>query len=519
MISLTWPLFETASVANVFTLPIFQLEPLREDTLMRHLFLASWAALSLTVAIAENQVDERNHANHSAETLKSSPGHNDHEVDHAKTPDNEERGHDHANHDDHAKATDADAPDGHEIHKGDQPASPDVDEHGHYDHVKTAGADGHDHDHESHSVEGAVLAVTPEQRKLIGLKVNRARTGTIDDLVRLTGELRLNADRVAQVMPRMPGFVIEIKKNVGDDVKEGDALAVMRSHQLGELFGDYYSISEQVKLAKSEYDRQTKLLENDATSERNYLAAKHAYATLKFELHRAEEKLKALGFLSDSASEGRACECATGEDEASEENCTVLTIHSPIDGTIIEKDITLGENFPEDNEKVVFVVADLSKVWLDLRAHQKDLPFLRRGQKATVKIGRGYEDREGVVSYVAPVVSRQTRTALIRLVLDNGDGELRPGLFATASIDVGTSAATVVIDASAVQRLGDVTIVFAPENDGFAPKPVTTGRSGNGQIEIVAGLRDGDRYVSSGAFELKAILATSGLDPHAGHGH
>ncbi len=136
-----------------------------------------------------------------------------------------------------------------------------------------------------------------------------------------------------------------------------------------------------------------------------------------------------------------------------------------------------------------------------------------------ISAGVGIPYAEGTIAYVAPVVDEKTRTAQARVVLSNADGRLRPGLFVNAEISVGQEVASVVIPKSAVQRMGEKSVVFLDTTEGFKPAPVSLGRSNELLIEIVSGLAAGQRYVTHGAFELKAKIVTSGLGAHAGHGH
>jgi cobalt-zinc-cadmium efflux system membrane fusion protein len=72
---------------------------------------------------------------------------------------------------------------------------------------------------------------------------------------------------------------------------------------------------------------------------------------------------------------------------------------------------------------------------------------------------------------------------------------------------------------SAVQIIAGEKVIFVPDGKGFKAVPVMTGRGSGGMVEVIAGLKPGDKYVSQGGFELKAVMITSGMDPHAGHGH
>ena len=130
----------------------------------------------------------------------------------------------------------------------------------------------------------------------------------------------------------------------------------------------------------------------------------------------------------------------------------------------------------------------------------------------------GFPDFYGTIAYIAPNFNSKTRTVLIRVILDNKKGLFKPGLYATGVISVSSKDPQVVIPRSAVQMIAGEKVVFVPAGKGFAATPVTVGRNANDFIEILYGLKSGQKYVSQGSFELKAVMITGGMDPHAGHG-
>ncbi|ETR67836.1 MAG: hypothetical protein OMM_11159, partial [Candidatus Magnetoglobus multicellularis str. Araruama] len=128
---------------------------------------------------------------------------------------------------------------------------------------------------------------------------------------------------------------------------------------------------------------------------------------------------------------------------------------------------------------------------------------------------------KGVLSYIAPVYNTSTRSVIVRAEIKNIDGKWRPGSFVTGTISVATKKPVLAVLRNAVQVLDSENIVFVPDrkNKTFMPVVVKKGRENEQYVEIVSGLNEGDAYVSSGAFELKAKIVTNALDPHAGHGH
>lgn len=185
-------------------------------------------------------------------------------------------------------------------------------------------------------------------------------------------------------------------------------------------------------------------------------------------------------------------------------------VKAAFDAAVIDRHVAPGEAVSP--ERPIFVVADLSTVWVDIDVHQKALSRLRLGQPVRIAATQGSVETLGKVSYVAPVVDQATRTATARVVLPNPDGLWRPGLFVTATV-LDPVAAPVVVQRRALQRLGGRTVVFAVEGDRFAVRPVTVGEVGRTLAEITAGLSAGERYADERAFLVKAELAKG----EAGH--
>ena len=291
---------------------------------------------------------------------------------------------------------------------------------------------------------------------------------------------------------------------------KGNALAELQSHKLGELFAEYQSAKELETKAKAEFDIKNKLWGRKAVSEMDFIRARQEYADSRVSRHRAEDKLSSLGLKPQKT-----------ENHSHIKNliCTSYMMKAPITGTVITKEITIGENYTDDNSKVPFVIADLSTLWLDLNARQSDLPKLKKGQKVDVKFGEGFPDFHGKISYIASGFQLTTRTVLVRVMLNNKDGLLKPGLYATGVVSLSGDSKKVVVPRAAVILVAGEKVVFVPEGKGFKAEPVTTGRTSNGYIEVLSGLKAGEKFVTDGAFELKAVMITSGMDPHAGHGH
>jgi cobalt-zinc-cadmium efflux system membrane fusion protein len=186
----------------------------------------------------------------------------------------------------------------------------------------------------------------------------------------------------------------------------------------------------------------------------------------------------------------------------SNESLRPFELTATLDGTITDFHITPGESF-EAGERL-YTIADTATVWVDLRLYQRDLPRARIGQSVTLDFGDNFPAIEARISYLGPVVDETSRTGLIRAVVPNKAGLLRPGLFVLGDLQLDRETFPVVVSRVSVITMEDHEVVFVPTPDGFKPRTVTTGSEDADHIAILDGLQPGESYVSKGSFYLKA---------------
>ena len=413
---------------------------------------------------------DNDHQSHESHTDGNRKDHGDHQAD------------DHKDHGDHK----ADDHKRHDDHK----------DYGHGGHEKKFEHKDHD-DHSGHDDHGEerVVKLAEAELREFGIEVGTAGSGTLRQLVTLPGEVALNADRRSHVVPRVSGVVQAVHKTLGDQVQIGDVLAILDSRELADLKSAYLTAAEQATLAQSTFNREADLRKKKITSEHEYLQAKQELAAARIAKRAAAQKLRALGFSSTEI---------TQLPKQSSAAFTQYAITAPFDGTIIERHISLGEVLQDD--AAAFVVADLSTVWVDLRVYPKDLPFVRVGQMAVISAGENIPNVERPIAYVGPVIGEQTRTALARVILLNPDGLWRPGLFVNASVDVDNREVSFLVPKTALQTVEDQPAIFIETPEGFAPQPVTLGRKDGSYIEVMSGLKPGQRYVTRGAFNPESAV-------------
>jgi hypothetical protein len=180
-----------------------------------------------------------------------------------------------------------------------------------------------------------------------------------------------------------------------------------------------------------------------------------------------------------------------------------FVFRAPSDGVVIEK-MALAGQMMKPGERI-FRLADLSHVWVLAQIYEQDLPFVRAGQEATVRLTYGPEQTiEGHVALLLPQVEEQTRTATARIILPNTDGSLRPGMFVDVRFAAQIADDAVLVPDLAVLRSGEHNTVFLANADGsFEPREVRLGVRAQGNFyQVLDGLGGGEQVVTSGQFML-----------------
>jgi Cu(I)/Ag(I) efflux system membrane fusion protein len=178
---------------------------------------------------------------------------------------------------------------------------------------------------------------------------------------------------------------------------------------------------------------------------------------------------------------------------------TGLVVRSPISGTVLEKLAVSGQYVTAGQD--LYLLADLSRVWLQARIYEPDLGSVRRGQEATATLdampGRQFQGR---VRFIDPVVDPATRTARVRIELPNPKGELKPGMFAHAELQMNLGE-RLVVPRGALLDTGTRQVVYVKTGDAsFAGREVRVGEHAGDLVEVVEGLAEGEEVVAAASF-------------------
>ncbi len=360
-----------------------------------------------------------------------------------------------------------------------------------------------EHDHTSDETpaadacSGEAIHMSPAEMKQFGIVVEKAAAGHLEIKTRARGEVRLNRDLMAQIVPKVSGTVKEIYCTLGDSVQEGEIMAIIESQELADAKTDYLSALKHLELARTIFKREQKLRSRKINSEQEYLSAKKDLAEAEITLSSNRQRLIFLG-LSPADLKQLSSEPMT--------TLTRLVVRSPFSGDVINKNIVLGEAL--DGTTPIFTVADLDSVWIDLDLYLDDAGKVKPGDRVTIPIPGAEESIDAVIAYVAPLLDPQTRTTKARMIVDNHNRNLRPGSFITAEITTGKVEASIVVEENIVQDVDGHKCVFIQDEHGFESRPVTLGASAGNRVEITSGIHPGELIVTRNSFRLKAALET-----------
>ena len=192
----------------------------------------------------------------------------------------------------------------------------------------------------------------------------------------------------------------------------------------------------------------------------------------------------------------------------SNESLKTYDVTAEIGGTVIQKDITLGELVKDD--KTIFTIANLETVWIDLSIFRRDFGALAVGSRVEFHTGEGHisgqQHIQARIAYISPFGSEGSQTMLARCIVPNPDGVLRPGLYVDGEVVTGEVQASVTVKNSAIQEVEGKTVVFVEEGDAFETREVKLGVKDNQRIQITRGVSAGEKYVAENSFILKAEL-------------
>lgn len=338
------------------------------------------------------------------------------------------------------------------------------------------------------SMEGNRIRFSEEFASRHRIGSVKAMESELSPTIQVVGTVRYDVRRFAAVGARSTGRIRRVLKIVGDEVKPGDILADIESVDLGRAQAAAEALRGKEIAALSNLQREEQLAQAKVTAAREAEVAKADHQALRAERRAAEKAVAALG--------------AGVESEVG-----ILKLRSPIRGRVVMAKASQGQTV--EPSETLFEVADLSKVWVELMVFERDLDRIRAGDAVEIlpAAGKGVAI-QGTIAHVSEVVDATTRSAVIRVEVDNRQGWLRPGQSTSARIQSHSLAArTLTVPKAALTFVdGKPTALVLVAPGLVEARPVDIGADDGERVAIHQGLRTGDNVITDGLFALKSEL-------------
>jgi cobalt-zinc-cadmium efflux system membrane fusion protein len=344
--------------------------------------------------------------------------------------------------------------------------------------------------------ETVEVSLTPEAIERAGIKTAEVESQTAGAAVTVPATVTSNAYRDTKVNALVGGIVRQVPVELGSQVHRGQPLAVIFSSELADAQMKYLSMRAMFQADHQKLQRTQKLVDLGAASRQELEDVTATHAAHETEIAAAGQRLLLLGL-----SPKRVANLEGASQVVSE-----VTVSSPADGIVITRAVNPGQVVGAAHE--LFVVTDLSSVWVIGDLYEKDFPSVRVGTETTIVVPSAPNaPLRGRVAYIDPRVDPATRTAKVRVEVPNRTGDLRLGMFVTASFQTGTGQRMTVVPRAAVQSVGERTVVYVPvegEEGKFTERPVKLGQPAGEIVQVLEGLKPGEKVVTEGSFFLRA---------------
>lgn len=428
--------------------------------------------------------------------------------------------------------------------------------------VKVAAEDKHG-EGEEHGEENEV-ELAPEVLEGAGIEIFEVTDRPMNAMLRFTGAVEANQQQTQQITPLVSGRVERVNVSLGDQVRAGAVIAVISSSEVAEMHGKLHEAETRSRLAEQNYQRvlrsenrvgviqakarldeaeatlrrTQKLIEVGAGAGKDLVAAEAAYKSAKADydyqnnisVNREVQQARAevetsrveVTHLRNSLRALGAGEPKGGH--SAEHSTSTIALLAPVSGRVTERMVNAGAGV--EAGKPIFTISNISTLWAIANVPEAQVGQLRQGMRAEVRSAAlGTEAIVGRIAYIDPLLNEETRSARVRVEIQNPQERLKVGMFvevyfeALAYADGNAKQLAVTIPETAVQRIEDRSVVFLPkegEEGHFEIREVELGGVVGGFQRVISGLKAGERVVTKGSFTLKTQKMKGEMGEH-GH--
>ncbi|MEI6817065.1 MAG: efflux RND transporter periplasmic adaptor subunit [Bacteroidota bacterium] len=333
---------------------------------------------------------------------------------------------------------------------------------------------------EEATAETGVIKLTDEQMKYI--KKDTVKLVNDQDLLILNGKISFDQNIVTKIYPYSGGTVIKVTAGIGDFVRKGQTLAIIKGGDVSTVQNNYAEAKVALDLAKKNADAAKELYKTNVYSERDMISADNDYKKALAELAKAKSYLDMMGMKEESVD-------------------ATYTISSPTDGFVVERNVSENTAVRPDNSNNLFTISNLKTVWVLADLYENDISKIIVGDSVEIKT-IAYPDKEfkGKVDQIGSFLDPQSRVVKVRVVLDNSEKLLKPEMYASVRISTIFPGKVLAVPTKALVLTGDNYVVMvAGPNKRFIKHPVTILRSLESVTLIKSGLKEGDEIVTDGS--------------------
>lgn len=356
---------------------------------------------------------------------------------------------------------------------------------------------------EHHEEEASVVELTPEQVKIINLKLGKIVMKDLSGAIKVNGMLDVPPQNLVSISAPMGGFVKSTELLQGMKVSKGQAIVVMQHPDYIQMQQDFLETKSQLEYLELEYKRQQELSKDNVNSQKTLQQAKSQYESMLAKNAGLKSKLLMLGI--------------NGDKLTSQTIQNTISISSPISGYVTHVNVNIGMYVnPTD---VMFKIVDTEHLHAELTVFEKDVPKIKLGQKVRFTLANEADERTATVYLIGREIS-EDRTVRIHCHLDKEDLDLLPGMYLKAYVEAGTQSLPAIPNEAIVNFEGkDYVFVAEKEANHFKMLEVTKGISelGYTEVEMKEGLSNESLIVINGAYDILAKIKNS--EEEGGHAH
>ncbi len=377
----------------------------------------------------------------------------------------------------------------------------------------------------------------------LGIRTSGVEVREMKEYVETTGVIDYDQTRVVKISSRVPGTVWRVEKEIGDQVRKGDLLAILEAARVGEAKSEFLQSVVQTRFRQATMDRVKKV--NEVVTERQIREAEAALREARIKQVNSQQSLTNLGlpvtFQIDADLDEQALirkiqflglpESIASALDPDSTPASLIPVTAPFDGVVTERNLSLGEVV--ESSIPLFSVADITKMWIILSVRKEDADRVRIDQPLSFQNDNSTADIQGMVQWISPEVNPESRTVEVRGEVENpfltsGKGSpvslsrafvrnvstqkqrrMQANTFGRGRIQVQSRKNSTVVPMAAVQSLDEMKIVFISGEDRlrYEPRKIRVGIQHDGYVEVKEGVKAGEAVVTSGSHVLKSELS------------